>query len=116
PAPEVVSYDPYNPYEQQPAVADADPYAADPYAADPYAAVPHQQQYAEWDRSQGQGAYGQQQPYQENGYATGYTGQAQYPADPYADGAHDPYGYGHRPYDTTYGGGEGPHRDGSQQQ
>ncbi|AZQ71877.1 glycosyltransferase family 2 protein [Streptomyces luteoverticillatus] len=116
PAPEPVSYDPYNPYEQQPAVADADPYAADPYAA-----VPHQQQYAEWDQpqdqaqnqAQDQGAYGQQQPYQESGYATGYgTGYT----DPYAGGAHDPYGYGHRPYDTTYGGGEGPHRDGSQQQ
>ncbi|MDT0453874.1 glycosyltransferase family 2 protein [Streptomyces hesseae] len=136
PAPEAVSYDPYNSYEQQSAGADADPYAADPYAA-----VPHQQQYAEWDQAQGQGAYGQQQPYQESGYATGYDtgygtgypsepgaghdpghdgthpGQAQYPADPYAGGAHDPYGYGqHRPYDTTYGGGEGPHRDGSQQQ
>ncbi|GAA3060501.1 hypothetical protein GCM10020000_49430 [Streptomyces olivoverticillatus] len=89
--------------------------------ADPYAAVPHQQQYAEWEAY-----YGQQQPYQEGGY--GYDGsyQQQYPAS-YDDGtggtggAYDPYGYGQipeqgQPYDTTYGGGSHPRRDGSEQQ
>ncbi|KJY43127.1 family 2 glycosyl transferase [Streptomyces sp. NRRL B-1568] len=104
-----------------------EPPAADPYEpvaasdADPYAAVPHQQQYAEWEAY-----YGQQQPYQEGGY--GYDGsyQQQYPAS-YDDGtggtggAYDPYGYGQipeqgQPYDTTYGGGSHPRRDGSEQQ
>ncbi|MFE0045435.1 glycosyltransferase [Streptomyces albireticuli] len=38
------------------------------------------------------------------------------PADPYAAGSYDPYSYGGQPYDTTYGGGTPPHRDGSEQQ
>ncbi|MFI9239409.1 glycosyltransferase [Streptomyces sp. NPDC053079] len=106
-APEPAPADPYVPYEQ-PAAADADPYAA----------VPHQQQYAEWD--QGYGGYGEQQPYQEGGeagYGAGHDGsypqQASYPglpghhpADPYADGAYDPYGYGQQQ----------PYRGGSDQQ
>ncbi|MEV4740303.1 glycosyltransferase family 2 protein [Streptomyces sp. NPDC049555] len=59
-------------------------------APDPYAAVPQQQEY-------------------------GHQQQGQY-TDPYQAGAYDPYGYGRQPYDTTYGGGERAHRDGSEQQ
>ncbi|WP_448323946.1 glycosyltransferase [Streptomyces sp. DSM 41493] len=119
--------DPYEePYEapyEQPAVPDADPYAA----------VPHQQQYAEWEQTH-QG-YGQQQPYQDDAHGTGYADPyqqqyqgGQYPADPYASGAYDPYGYGgqqhpgqdRQPHDPGYGGhgAGGPQspRDGSEQQ
>lgn len=56
---------------------------------------------------QGQGAAGYPQP-------DPYQGGQQ--ADPYAAGSYDPYSYGGQPYDTTYGGGHQPHRDGSEQQ
>ncbi|MFF5129795.1 glycosyltransferase [Streptomyces syringium] len=124
-----------------PAVVDHTPEAADPYAqptADPYAAVPYQQYGHGTPAGDGWGgdaapAPGYDQPYPQDPYAGPYQqaydpqGQhpdgsypQQYPADPYAGGAfdpYDPYGYGQQqPYDTTYGGGTGPHRDGSEQQ
>ncbi|MEU4213577.1 glycosyltransferase family 2 protein [Streptomyces sp. NPDC026206] len=117
----------------QPAPAPAaDPYAVygQPAAADadPYAAVPHQQQYAGWE--QGYGGHEQQpyqedeqQPYQEGGQGAGHDGpyrqapypaphgdgdgqDGHYPAQPYADGVYDPYGYGQQQ----------PYRGGSDQQ
>ncbi|MET9641983.1 glycosyltransferase [Streptomyces syringium] len=124
-----------------PAVVDHTPEPADPYAqptADPYAAVPYQQYGQGAPAGDGWGsdaapAPGYDQPYPQDPYASPYQ-QAhdpqgrhpdgsypqQYPADPYAGAGYDPYdpyGYGQQqPYDTTYGGGTGPHRDGSEQQ
>ncbi|KNB54325.1 glycosyltransferase family 2 protein [Streptomyces caatingaensis] len=107
----------------EPAPAPEDAYAQP--VADPYAAVP-QQPYAQAPAAEGWEAYyGQQQPYQQGGYDHGYAQQAYqpgpgqdgtYPADPYAGGGYDPYGYGAQPYDTTYGGADGARRDGSEQQ
>ncbi|MGK5543990.1 glycosyltransferase family 2 protein [Streptomyces sp. URMC 127] len=118
-------------------VADAyaDPYAApyadayaDPYA-DPYGQQHVQQQGQEYGQQYGHempyGTYGEQhyQGSQEGTYDAGYGGahpQAPYPypAEPYANGqtgAYDPYTYGGA-HDTTYGGGDRNHRDGSEQQ
>ncbi|WP_171163311.1 glycosyltransferase [Streptomyces sp. I05A-00742] len=104
------------------------PLSADPYeqpSADPYAAVP-QQQYAQGVPTD---PYGQQLPYQQGGYDASYAQQGYHPGmypdagqdtsyavGPYG-GVHDPYGYGvQQPQDTTYDGGHGPRRDGSDQQ
>ncbi|QNE76983.1 glycosyltransferase [Streptomyces finlayi] len=115
------------PEEFIPAQRSADPYAAVPDDQDAfaqqsdtgtYAAVP-QQQYAEWDAQQYQGA-DYQQPYQGEQYdqyqggaqpQTGQYGGEQYPAagqyqaDPYQqDPGYDPYGYAQQqPYGTTGG-------------
>ncbi|MBB5123015.1 family 2 glycosyl transferase [Streptomyces eurocidicus] len=134
--------DPYGPYGQQ----SADPYAAVPHqqpygqqepggwGADQaghqghYAGQGHQEAPYEGDGGVHRTAYG-------NGYGSPYDGAhhppqgqetAGYPqpdpyqggqqADPYAAGSYDPYNYGGQPYDTTYGGGHQPHRDGSEQQ
>ncbi|MGW2579379.1 hypothetical protein [Streptomyces nondiastaticus] len=113
----------------------ADPYAAsyaDAYA-DPYAQQHVQQQGQEYGQEYGQ-QYGHEMPYgtygeqhyqgsQEGAYDATYGGAHQqapypYPAEPYANGqtgAYDPYTYGGA-HDTTYGGGDRHHRDGSEQQ
>ncbi|PSJ27519.1 family 2 glycosyl transferase [Streptosporangium nondiastaticum] len=113
----------------------ADPYAAsyaDAYT-DPYAQQHVQQQGQEYGQEYGQ-QYGHEMPYgtygeqhyqgsQEGTYDATYGGahhQAPYPypAEPYANGqtgTYDPYTYGGA-HDTTYGGGDRHHRDGSEQQ
>ncbi|WP_424892136.1 glycosyltransferase family 2 protein [Streptomyces sp. XH2] len=115
----------------------ADPYAApyadayaDPYA-DPYGQQHVQQQGHEYGQQYGQempyGTYGEQhyQGGQEATHDAAYGGAHQqapypYPAEPYANGqtgAYDPYTYGGAgAHDTTYGGGDRHHRDGSEQQ